>query len=141
MWWAYWPPITDGLLGDHVKAFSQFTAGIDFANKPWAPEAVEIDAGDAWAMRAGGEAFGWAVNPTSGISGATITINGLPPGDYEVRLYRTWQGEYLPTITGNTDDGGLTFAVPITQPDDGHANNLGDDIAFRIIPSSSASTP
>jgi hypothetical protein len=141
MWWAYWPPITDGLLGDHVKAFSQFTAGIDFANKPWAPEAVEIDAGDAWAMRAGGDAFGWAVNPTSGISGATITINGLPPGDYEVRLYRTWQGEYLPTITGNTDDGGLTFAVPITQPDDGHANNLGDDIAFRIIPSSSASTP
>jgi hypothetical protein len=141
MWWAYWPPITDGLLGHHVKAFSQFTAGIDFAKKAWTPQPVEIDVGDAWAMRTGGEAFGWAVNSTSGIGGALVTLEGLLPGDYEVRLYRTWQGEYLPTMTGNADDGSLTFTVPITDPEAGHAHNLGDDIAFKIIPSSTASTP
>jgi hypothetical protein len=141
MWWAYWPPITDGLLGEHVKAFAQFTAGIDFAKKDWAPQTVEIDAGDAWAMRAGGEAFGWAVNPTSGIAGATVTIDGLPTGPYEVRLYRPWQGEYLPTIKANVDDGSLTFAVPMTEPEADHANNLGEDIAFRITPTSTASTP
>jgi hypothetical protein len=141
MWWAYWPPITDGLLGEHVKAFAQFTAGIDFAKKDWAPQAVEIDAGDAWVMRAGGEAFGWAVNPTSGIAGATVTIDGLATGEYDVRLYRPWQCEYLPTIKANVNDGSLTFAVPMTEPEAGHANNLGDDIAFKITPSSTASAP
>jgi hypothetical protein len=141
MWWAYWPPITDGLLGDHVKAFAQFTNAIDFPKKSWAPQTVAIDAGDVWAMRAGGEAFGWAVNPTNGIAGATITVEELPPGEYEVALYRTWQGEYLPTRTFNVTDGRLTFGVPMTEPEDGHANNLGDDIAFRITPSSTASTP
>jgi hypothetical protein len=31
--------------------------------------------------------------------------------------------------------------VPMTEPEADHANNLGDDIAFRITPSSTASAP
>jgi len=133
-WWTYSPYITDGLLTGHVRAFAKFVRDIDFAGRNWQPQSVEISAGDAWAMRSDDQIFGWAANPSSGIARETISLSDIPNGSYDVRIYRTWQGEYLPPIPVDVTDGKLTFAMPELTAVEGHAQHLGDDAAFRISP-------
>lgn len=133
-WWAYSPYITDGLLTKHVRAFADFVRDIDFAGQLWQPLNVQISAGDAWAMRSGRQIFGWAANPSSGIARETISLIDVPNGEYDVRIYRTWRGEYLPPIPVAVTAGRLTFAMPELTAVDGHGQYLGDDAAFKIAP-------
>jgi hypothetical protein len=133
-WWSYSPYITDSLLTGHVSAFAKFVKDIDFGGRQWRPQHVQISAGDAWAMRSGDQVFGWAANPSSGIARETISLAGVPNGSYDVRVYRTWRGEYLPPIPIDVTEGLVTFAMPELTAADGHAQHLGDDAAFKITP-------
>jgi hypothetical protein len=134
LWWCYTPEITDGVLTSHLAAFAKFVRAIDFAGRPWRPLAVETSAGDAWAMGAGNRAFGWIANPAAGVARETVSLTGLPRGEYDVHVYHAWRGEYLPPLPVEVADARLTFALPELAPIGGHANNLGDDAAFKITP-------
>ena len=78
--------------------------------------------------------FGWIVHPGVGVANETFTLCGLRDGAYAVRLYKTWQGRYLETRTITAHNGRLECAIPELITTDGHASNMGDDVAFRIAP-------
>ena len=77
--------------------------------------------------------FGWAVNPAGGMAGETFTVPGLADGDYDVYLYRTWRGQYLDPVAATSAGGSLTVSVPELQNDRGHAQQIGDDVGFKIV--------
>jgi hypothetical protein len=131
-WWSYSPYINETVLTSHVRAFANFVRDIDFANRQWAPAEIEVSAGDGWAMRSGGEVFGWMANPSGGAAKETFTVSGLPDGAYEARIYRTWRGAYLPPISVNAADGKLSVTIPELTHDEGSAQHIGDDVAFKI---------
>jgi hypothetical protein len=132
-WWAYSPYINDGVLTGQVQAFARFVRDVDFARLEWQPVRVDVTTGDAWAMMSDNLTFGWAVNPVSGMAGESVTIHGMADGDYAVRVYRTWRGEYLDPVTVTAAGGKLSFAILELTPQDGRANNIGDDVAFKIV--------
>jgi hypothetical protein len=132
-WWAYSPQINDSLLTSQVRAFSQFVRDIDFAQADWQPAQVDVTTGDAWAMMSDKLTFGWAANPMSGMARESLTIHGLPDGQYDVRIYLTWRGQYLDPVTVTASDGKLTVSIPELTPQEGHADNIGDDVAFKIV--------
>ncbi len=131
-WWAFSPLVNDSVLTGELRAFARFVEDIDFAGADWQPLAVKVSAGDGWAMKSDDLIYGWVVNPTSGMAKEAFTLAGLDDGDYEVRLYRTWAGRYLESVTVSAIKGRLAVAIPELLPQDGHANNIGDDVAFKI---------
>ncbi len=131
-WWAYSPRMNDSVLTGDLRAFAQFVSDVDFAGKQWQPLEMKVSAGDGWAMKSDDLIYGWIVNPTSGVAKETITLAGLQDGDYEVRLYRTWAGRYLASTTVAVAKERLTVSIPELEPQDTHANNIGDDVAFKI---------
>ena len=137
MWWAYHPHIKDGVVSNHLLYLAEFVEDIDFANQDWNP--VGIDAGDcdAWAMGSPRMVFGWVVNPYSGVANESFTVSGLPDGDYDVHLYRTWRGEYLDPIPATAAGGRLSVTIPELKTTRGHALHIGNDVAFKILPAGS----
>jgi hypothetical protein len=83
--------------------------------------------------------FGWVVHPGVGVANETFAVSGLRDGAYDVRLYKTWQGRRLDTLTIRARNGRLECAIPELRTTDGHASNMGDDVAFRIVPKKVAS--
>jgi len=80
--------------------------------------------------------FGWIVHPKTSVAKESFTIAGLPDRDYEVRLYRTWRGRYLDPQTVPCRDSRLTVTIPELTTTGGHASNIGNDVAFKIVPRS-----
>jgi hypothetical protein len=137
-WWAHSQRVNDSVLTPDVDVFARFVREIDFAGVEWHRAEVAMTTGDGWAMKSDELIFGWVVNPTSGVAKESFTIAGLDDGEYEVRLYRTWAGGYLEPETVKTVDGKLTVSIPELSPAGGHANNIGDDVAFKITKRDSA---
>ncbi len=131
-WWAFSPQVNDSVLTGELRAFARFVGDIDFAGADWKPLEVQVTTGDGWAMKSDDLIYGWIVNPTSGVAQESFTLSGLDDGDYEVRLYRTWAGRYLEPVSVATTDGRLKVTIPELVPQDAHANNIGDDVAFTI---------
>jgi hypothetical protein len=125
--------VNDSVVTSQLSAFARFVEDIDFAGAEWRPLDVAVSAGHAWAMRSNDLLYGWVVNPSSGVAKESFTIVGLDDGTYEVRLYRTWAGRFLEPISLATSDGKLTVEIPELLSQDGHANNIGDDVAFKIV--------
>ena len=165
LWWAYQHPsahrdpapgplpanarrrrqiltgIHDGVVAGHLRYFAKFVEDIDFANLEWAPAEIDAGAGDAWAMGSPEMVFGWMVNPASGVAGESFTVTGLAGGEYEVRLYRTWRGEYLEPQRLQAAGGKLTVSIPERKTTRGHADHIGADVAFKIVPARAAGSP
>ena len=78
--------------------------------------------------------FGWVVNPISGVANETAGVPGLADGKYQVRIYRTVRGEYLPPQTAVSKGGELILTLPELQTAGGRAQHIGNDIAFKIRP-------
>ncbi len=135
IWWAYSDRLNDSLLTNQLLYFSRFAAELDCGNLA-APEPAEITAGecDAWAIKSKKLIFGWLANPRTSVANESFTISGLPDGKYSVRLYRTWNGSFLPEQVVDCRDGQLTASVPELRPTDSHALHIGHDVAFRISP-------
>jgi hypothetical protein len=131
-WWAFSPLVNDSVLTGELRAFAQFVSDIDFAGTDWQPLELKVSVGDGWAMKSDDLIYGWVVNPTSGAAKESFTIAGLDDGDYEVRLYRTWAGRYLEPMSVTVAKGQLTITIPELVSQDGHAINIGDDVAFKI---------
>jgi hypothetical protein len=133
-WWSYSSWINDSVVTNQMLYFSEFVSDIDFANIM--PEPAEITAGDcdAWAMKSDKIIFGWVVNPRTSVANESFTISGLTDGNYEVRLYRTWRGRYVDGHTVECAAGKLTDMIPELRTTGGHALNIGNDVAFKIVP-------
>jgi hypothetical protein len=132
-WWAHssWY-LNDSILTGQLRSLAGFVADIDFAGRQWTPHPVRASEGDAWAMRSGGQLFGWFVNPLNGVAKETITIEGLEDGRYQVFLYRTWRGWGLPRQDVDIREGRLAIEIPELKPVEGRGQNIGDDVAFKI---------
>ncbi len=137
-WWANGSYLGDAVLTRSMTYFAQFVRDIDFTAKPWKPLALKVSEGDGWAMQSNGLTFGWVVNPVNGMANETVSVPGLDDGDYEVRLFRTWRGQYLEPVTATAAGGTLTLKIPELRPQGGRAQQIGDDIAFKIVRASSA---
>ena len=131
-WWSFSPRVNDSVLTSQLNALARFVGEIDFAGTEWTPIEVAMSTGGGWAMKSDDLIYGWVVNPTSGVAKESFTIAGLTDGDYEVRLYRTWAGRYLKPASVTAAEGRLTVVIPELLPQEGHANNIGDDVAFKI---------
>jgi hypothetical protein len=132
-WWSYSPYLNDGVVTGQLRSFARFVNDIDFAGAKWAPIAVETTAGDAWAMRSDKLIYGWFASPATSVAKESFTIAGLQPGDYEVRLYRTWRGVYMEPQAVTAVDGKLTIAAPELAHQNGRSQLMGDDVAFKIV--------
>ena len=133
-WWSYSSWINDSVVTNQMRNFSRFVSGIDFANLVLEPAEIAAGDCDAWAMISDKLIFGWVVNPRTSVASESFTISGLPDGDYEVRLYRTWRGRYMDRHTVRCTDGKLTDTIPELRTTRGHALHIGNDVAFKIVP-------
>jgi hypothetical protein len=132
-WWSYSARSNDSVLTSSLAYFSEFVRGIDFAGDKWKPVTLKVSEGDGWAIEGEKMAFGWVVNPASGIANETFDVPGLEDGEYEVQLYRTWRGQYLDPVVVASAGGTLTVKVPELRSNRGHAQQTGDDVAFKIV--------
>jgi hypothetical protein len=132
-WWSSSGYINDSVVTRTMLYFSQFVRDIDFSRGKFRPVAVPVSSGDGWAMENDAMTFGWVVNTANGVANETFTVPGLLDGDYEVRLYRTWRGQYLDPIAAVSEGGTLTVKIPELRPVGGRAQQIGDDIAFKIV--------
>jgi hypothetical protein len=85
--------------------------------------------------------FGWVANPMSGVARETITVPVTQDGDYDLYLYRTWRGEYMPVISATSSGAALTVTLPELAPVGQHAQNINDDIAFKLVKKGTPITP
>jgi len=132
-WWSNGPYTNDSVLTRTLLYFSQFVRDIDFAGGKWKPIVLKVSDGDGWAMQGEKMTFGWVANPASGAADETFDVPGLEDGEYDVHLYRTWRGQYLDPIVAISTGGALTVKVPELQSNRGHAQQTGDDVAFKIV--------
>lgn len=134
LWWANGgPSIHDSVVTGTMLYFASFVGDIDFVNTSWQPVVLKVSTGDGWAMQSAAMTFGWVANPVSGVADETFTVPGLADGEYDVRLYRTWRGEYLAPMTATATGGMLSVKMPELLPKGSHAENIGDDVAFKIV--------
>jgi hypothetical protein len=132
-WWAYGSYINGNVVTESMRHFAQFVKGIPFTSGEYQPVAVEVSNGDGWAMRGEEMTFGWAVRTTNSIAGETLTVTGLKDGVYEVYLYRPWRGVYLAPVTVLASGGRLSVTVPELKPVASRTQNVGNDVAFKIV--------
>ena len=132
-WWAYSPYINGAVVSPSMLYFSMFVRDIDFTASPFNPVALKVSDGDGWAMQGERITFGWAANPSSGVAGETIEVTGLPDGDYDVLFFRTWRGLYLDPVPSSSTGGVLSVKVPTLKPVAGRIQNIGNDVAFKIV--------
>ncbi|RIK75569.1 MAG: hypothetical protein DCC67_15160 [Planctomycetota bacterium] len=132
LWWAYSPYVNDAVLTGQLRALARFVRDIDFANRQWTPVDVKMSTGDGWAMKSDDLVFGWVANPMSGVAKETFTLSGLDDGHYELRLYRTWPGIYMEPLAIAAARGTLSVAIPELTSQSGHAQHMGDDVAFKL---------
>jgi len=132
-WWAYGPYVTGSVVAPSMTYFAAFVRGIDFSGTEWNPAAMTVTNADGWAMQSKRMTFGWAVNPLSGVASETVQIRGFEDGEYDVHLYRTWRGLYLDPMTVTASGGALSFQIPELRPRGQRAQNIGNDVAFKIV--------
>lgn len=140
-WWSNGAYINDSVVTRTMSYFSRFVRDINFTGTSWKPIALQVSNGDGWAMQGAAMTFGWVVNPVSGVANETFTVPGLEDGDYDVHLYRTWRGEYMNAIPASSAGGTLTVKVPELRPVGQRAQNIGDDLAFKIVKTGVAIRP
>ena len=132
-WWAHYPYINDSVFTRTLPYFAAFLKGIDFARGEFKPVALKADKGDGWAMQGESLTFGWYANVVDGVANEAVTVPGLADGDYDVYLYRPWRGVYMPAITAASKGGELTVKIPELKPVASRVQNMGNDVAFKIV--------
>ncbi len=133
-WWAWSDWLNDSVVTSQMRYFGQFIADIDFAHLDLQPAQMDTTGCDGWAMKSDQLVFGWVVDAKTSVAKDTFTISGLRDGDYQVRIYRTWRGRYLDPQTVSCRDGKLVVTIPELTTTGGHAQHIGNDIAFKIVP-------
>jgi hypothetical protein len=136
-WWAYSDRLNDNVVTRQILNVRKFTDEIPFAKlSGLAPFEISIPDGHAYGMKSNEMVFGWVVNPNTDVAGKSINITSLKSGNYSVRLYHTWRGEFMPEQELRTSDGTLTIQLPFLHTTGSHSNYTGPDMAFILQPMS-----
>ncbi len=134
-WWAFSGRMNDVIVSNQLRHIRTFTDQIPFSKliNP-SPIAVSIPGGDGFGMQSDQLIYGWVVNSKTDVAGDTVTIASLREKKYKLRLFHTWRGEFIQETEIVTTDGTGVFAIPSLRTKEGHANYVGQDIAFILEP-------
>jgi hypothetical protein len=134
-WWAYSPMINDNVITRQLTSFSRFVSHIPFSKLTHvSPVPATLSNGDAFAIKSDQLTFGWVVNPVTDVTGAVVTVASLAEGNYTLQIYHTWRGDFIYKETVSSTNGSVTFNIPVLKIKDGHAEYVGQDIAFILQP-------
>lgn len=132
-WWAHSRMVNDNVLTGQITSIRKFTDQIPFSKlTDIAPAEVKCIKGDAYAMKSNEMIFGWIVNSESDVAGEKITVSSLRNGKYKIKIYHTWRGLFLEEKEVVCTDGTVSFGPPFMRITGGHANFIGQDIAFIL---------
>jgi hypothetical protein len=124
VWWDY--PVLNNGDWDQLQILSDFAAGIDLANLPYAPMEVEGEGTDLYVMGTGKDAFGWGRSyEKKDIGGAEFRIRGLEERPFTIEWFDPWNGSIVKMETAKVVDGEMVLKVPKLK--DPHP-----DIAMKI---------
>lgn len=151
-WWDNY--IHPRKLYPHFTPLRQFTDTVPWTAGEWKPlvaDPVRLPAADAGAQPAAPAAavnlYGlvhdrtailWAQNAAhhwkhvfekkaiAPVRGAETVVRGLPPGDYSIEWWDTWNGGVTRREAATSKEGGLVLKLP----------DLETDVAARIMPAS-----
>jgi hypothetical protein len=132
-WWADGSMINDSVITRSMTYFARFVGNINFSGEQWKPVSVKVTTGNGWAMQSPTMTFGWFVNPMSGVAKESVTVPVPADGVYDISLYRTWRGEFMPAVSATSTGGTVTVTIPELTPVGQHAQNINDDVAFKIV--------
>ncbi len=139
-WWSYSDQMNDNMVTYQLRNLRRFTEQIPFSKLTGLkPLKATNQGGNAFAIGSDQLIFGWAVNDDTDMSGKIITISDIKDGHYRLRLYHTWSGRNIDTggqretaVTAARNS--LSFTIPILKIEGGHAQYVGQDVAFVLEP-------
>ncbi len=139
-WWSYSDQLNDNMVSYQLRNLARFTGQIPFSKLTGLKPLQAVNkGGNTFAIGSDQLIFGWAANANTDMSGKNISINGVNNGLYRLRLYHTWSGRFIDIegqretqvkATGNS----LSFTIPILKIEGGHAQYIGQDVAFILEP-------
>lgn len=132
-WWAHSGMVNDNVLTAQITSIRRFTDKIPFSKlTEITPADIKCLRGDAYAMKSNEMAFGWVVNSDSDVAGERITVSSLKNGKYKLKIYHTWRGNFLEEKEIICSEGYISFVPPYMRITGGHANYIGQDVAFIL---------
>ncbi|MBN1893107.1 DUF5060 domain-containing protein [bacterium] len=132
-WWSYSRRINESIVTSRLRSISDFTSGIPFSRLTHVSRAdATLSGGDAFAVKSDQLVFGWAVDPDADVAADTVTVKGLPDGDYRLKMYHTWRGKFFHQDSLACRGGSISFTVPVLRIEDSHAGYVGQDVAFIL---------
>jgi hypothetical protein len=143
-WWAFSGRMNDVVVSNQLLNIRKFTDNIPFSKlSNLSPISVTIPDGDGFAIQSDKLIYGWVVNPQTDVAGDAVKITSAKNGKYKLRLFHTWRGEFISESEITTSDNTLSFSVPLLKTKGGHANYIGQDVAFILesvpeVPSATA---
>ena len=142
-WWAFSGRMNDVVVSNQLLNIRKFTDNIPFSKlSNLSPISVSIADGDGFAMQSDKLIFGWVVNPQTDVAGDLVKITAAKNGKYKLRLFHTWRGEFINESEITASDNTLSFSIPSLKTKGGHANYIGQDVAFVLesIPEAPSAT-
>jgi hypothetical protein len=139
--------MNDVIVSNQLMNIRKFTDNIPFSKlSNFSRVDVSISHGDGFGMKSDKLIYGWVVNPQTDVAGDAVTINSIKSGKYKLRLFHTWRGEFIDEREVIVNDDKFSFNIPSLKTKEGHANYVGQDVAFileavqEISPAPAAST-
>ncbi|MBS0001377.1 MAG: DUF5060 domain-containing protein [Cyclobacteriaceae bacterium] len=132
-WWAYSNRLNDNVITNQLLYFRNFVDEIPVSGLTNVqPEKIENSDGDAYAMGSDQMIFGWVVNSKTDMANKTVTLPEVERGRYKLRIYHTWRGEFIEEKEIESSRNKISFDIPKMQIEGGHANYVGNDLAFIL---------
>jgi len=132
-WWAFSGRMNDVIVSNQLLSIRRFSDNIAFSKLSNVSRInVTIADGDGFAMQSDKLIYGWVVNPKTDVAGDVVKITAAKNGKYKLRLYHTWRGEFISENEITASDNTLSFSIPSLKTKGGHANYVGQDIAFIL---------
>lgn len=134
-WWAFSGKMNDIIVSNQLTSIRKFTDQIPFSKLAELTRVpVKIPGGDGFGMKSGSIIYGWVVSPDRDVAGDQISVQGVKPGKYKLRLYHTWRGQFIVEEDVQASAESVSFNVPSLHNRESHANYVGQDVAFILEP-------
>jgi len=132
-WWAFSGKLNDVIVSNQLLSIRKFTDNLPMSTFSGLSRIiVKIPDGDGFIPESDNVIYGWVVNPTTDVAGDPVTLSGIKDGKYKLRIFHTWRGEFIKEMEVIASSGSVTFSVPSLHIADGHANYVGQDVAFIL---------
>jgi hypothetical protein len=132
-WWAFSGRMNDIIVSNQLLSIRKFSDNIPFSKLTNLSRInVSITDGDGFGMQSDKLIYGWVVNPKTDVAGDQVKITAVKNGRYKLRLFHTWRGEFISENEITAGDNTLSFSIPSLKTKEGHANYIGQDVAFIL---------